>query len=92
MFASSVLLALLSSFAQLSALASDEVSGGFSGAELIAVCKDAALLALEEDESTASNQMPRIHMRHLLKSAGAHKPQITPAMLDFYESFRKSNG
>lgn len=78
---------------KLSVLAAEEVSGGFSGAELIAVCKDAAWLALEEDEeSNIANGMPSVHMRHLLKSIKSMVPQITPDMIEFYESFRESQG
>ena len=78
---------------KISKLAEDEVSGGFSGAELIAVCKDAALLALEEDEeSNVGNEMPSVHMRHLLKSINGLQRQITPEMIAFYESFRTFQG
>lgn len=78
-------------FSKVSQLSEEGVSGGFSGAELIAVCKDAALLALEEDETcNVSKEMPRIQMRHLLRSINGMQRQITPAMNEFYESFRKS--
>lgn len=67
------------------------MSGGFSGAELIAVCKDAALLALEEDEaSPISTKLPSIKMRHLLQAVKGMQRQITPDMIEFYESFRRS--
>ena len=74
-------------------MAADEVSRGFSGAELIAVCKDAALLALEEDELSPHNdgELPNIKMTHLLKALCAMKRQITPEMIEFYESFRRSS-
>jgi len=73
-------------------LAAEEVSGGFSGAELVAVCKEAALLALEEDESTpaTSNELPSIKMRHLLQAIDGMKRQITPEMIKFYEDFRST--
>lgn len=72
-------------------LSEEEVSGGFSGAELIAVCKDAALLALEEDDANphTSNELPSIRMRHLMKAIQAMQRQITPEMIDFYESFKR---
>jgi transitional endoplasmic reticulum ATPase len=77
---------------QISHLAKEEISGGYSGAELIAVCKDAAWLALEEDdENTARNELPSLRMRHLLKAISTMKPQITPDMLEFYANFRRQN-
>lgn len=72
-------------------MAKDELSGGFSGAELIAICRDAALLALEEHEkSTMDTGIPKIHMRHMLQAMKGMQRQITPEMLEFYESFNKS--
>ena len=73
-------------------LAKEEVSGGFSGAELIACCKDAALLALEEDDGLGiSDGMPSIKMQHLLKAINSMQPQITPEMIEFYNSFQRSH-
>ncbi|KAI2510693.1 AAA ATPase-like protein [Fragilaria crotonensis] len=72
-------------------LAADDVSGGFSGAEIISICRDAALLAIEEDdeEMNADNTL-MIQMRHLTKAMKATPRQITRAMLDFYESYTNS--
>jgi AAA family ATPase len=77
----------------LSFLSNDEVSGGFSGAELIAACKDAAWRALEEDDeaSNPSSQMPKIRMEHMLKAINGMQRQITPEMIEYYESFSKSH-
>ncbi|CAB9503148.1 Spermatogenesis-associated protein 5-like protein 1 [Seminavis robusta] len=76
----------------ISYLARDEVSGGYSGAELIAVCKDGAWLALEEDDQNpVCNELPSLRMRHLLKAINSMKPQITNEMTSFYESFRQQN-
>jgi SpoVK/Ycf46/Vps4 family AAA+-type ATPase len=71
-------------------LAEEGLSGGFSGAELISVCRDAALLALEDDDSAAGGGNPSIRMHHLLKSIKGMQRQITPEMIQFYDSFRKS--
>ncbi|KAL9191332.1 hypothetical protein ACHAXT_001038 [Thalassiosira profunda] len=70
-----------------SALASDEVSNGYSGAEIIALCKDAALHAIGEMDDGGIDQ-PQIHMRHLLRSIDDMKPRTTKEMLHFYDSFR----
>jgi transitional endoplasmic reticulum ATPase len=66
-------------------LASDAVSGGFSGAEIVAICRDAALYALEETDDMTGNTC--IYMRHLLSAVQCMQRQITPAMLDFYAKF-----
>jgi transitional endoplasmic reticulum ATPase len=72
---------------KLSVLAVDDVSKGYTGAELIAICRDAALHAIGEmnDESPDT---PQICMRHLLQSIKDMKPRTTQDMLDFYKSFR----
>lgn len=80
-----------SSCIDIAKLAEEKLSGGFSGAELIAVCKDAALLALEEDDSNPTgDELPSIKMRHLLKAIKGMMRQITPEMIAFYESFRRA--
>lgn len=70
-------------------LARDDVSHGFSGAEIVAICRDAALLALEETDDLMADSEPSLQMRHLLKAVDAMKKQITPEMLEFYDSFRR---
>jgi transitional endoplasmic reticulum ATPase/AAA family ATPase len=51
-------------------LASERVSGGFSGAELISICREAALLAIEEDdENPSETSSPAIDMQHLMRAA-----------------------
>lgn len=71
-------------------LSSVEVSGGFSGAEIVALCRDAALLALEESDDLMSENRPLIQMSHLLAAANEMKRQITPEMLEFYSSYGRS--
>ncbi|GKY98704.1 hypothetical protein MPSEU_000826700 [Mayamaea pseudoterrestris] len=72
------------------ALAHESVSGGFSGAEVVAICRDAALLALEEADDLMAEHLPVLEMKHLLSAAKDTKKQITPEMLEFYTSFRRS--
>ncbi len=69
------------------ALASDDVSKGYSGAEIIALCRDAALHAIGEMDEGIS-QRPQIHMKHLLRSVKEMTPHTSKSMLQFYESFR----
>ena len=68
---------------QIFELSKDEISGGFSGAELIAICCQSALYALED-----SGRGAIIKMRHLLCSVESTKRQITPEMLDFYKMYQ----
>lgn len=66
----------------------EKVSGGLSGAELIAACRDAALLAMEDyEEEENAGVNPKIRMTHLVQALTGMERQITPAMLDFYASF-----
>eukprot|EP00600_Ochromonadales_sp_CCMP1393_P016236 CAMPEP_0175033404 /NCGR_PEP_ID=MMETSP0005-20121125/21982_1 /TAXON_ID=420556 /ORGANISM="Ochromonas sp., Strain CCMP1393" /LENGTH=171 /DNA_ID=CAMNT_0016294021 /DNA_START=557 /DNA_END=1072 /DNA_ORIENTATION=- len=55
---------------------------GFSGAEIVAACSEAAMLAIEEAKSALS-------VEHLLRAIRAVKPQITPRMLQFYSDCAK---
>jgi SpoVK/Ycf46/Vps4 family AAA+-type ATPase len=71
-------------------LAQDKITGGFSGAEVVAICRDAALLALEETEDPMSELLPAITMKHMLTAVNGTKRQITPDMLAFYASFASS--
>jgi transitional endoplasmic reticulum ATPase/AAA family ATPase len=72
------------------------VSGGFSGAELIAICREAALFAIEEDDAlivdSSPHCPPQIRMKHLLRAAKDMQHQVTPEMLDFYANYAKTRG
>ena len=70
-----------------SALAMDDVSKGYSGAEIVALCRDAALHAIGEMDDGIIER-PQIHMKHMLRSIADMKPRTTKDMLEFYESFR----
>jgi SpoVK/Ycf46/Vps4 family AAA+-type ATPase len=71
-------------------------SQGFSGAEIIAICRDAALLALEEDEEMQTSMnggatavsSPLITSVLVEKSIAGMNRQISRDMLDFYDNFR----
>ncbi len=56
---------------------------GFSGAEVVAICSEGALHALDENASAVSQD-------HLLRAISDIKPQITPTMIAFYENLVKS--
>ena len=56
---------------------------GFSGAEMVALCREAALCAVEEDPVNARC----LQGRHLNQVLTGWQRQITPQMLDFYRRY-----
>ena len=56
---------------------------GFSGAEIVAACSEAAMLAIEEGRHALSYQ-------HLVDAIRAVQPQITAEMLHFYRNIAES--
>ena len=74
---------------QISALSAEEISGGLSGAEVIAACRDAALLAMEEYETRENSlEPPKVTMQNLRSALTNMERQITDSMLEFYSSFQ----
>lgn len=74
-------------------MAENELSGGLSGAELVAACRNAALMALEEDEKMEDRcSAPKICMHHLIQALSSMERQITKEMLDFYSAFQGKEG
>ena len=59
-------------------------TAGFSGAECVAVMKEAALAALSEDMNAKA-----VCNRHILAAAAAVEPQISDDMLAFFAGFRR---
>jgi len=59
-----------------------KVTSGYSGAELAALCREAALFAMQEDMCAKL-----VCSRHFDAALKAVKPQITEKMLRFYETF-----
>ncbi|KAI8887498.1 AAA-domain-containing protein [Backusella circina FSU 941] len=62
-------------------------SEGCSGAEAVAVCQEAALLAMEEDIHIDS-----IKRRHFEKALSTFTRRITPEMIQFYADFQERSG
>jgi AAA family ATPase len=56
---------------------------GFSGAEVVAIFSEAALLAVEQ-------QCEVLMLTHIREAIAATVPQITSDMIAFYETFAKS--
>ena len=65
-------------------------SQGYSGAEIVSICREAALFAIEEVDTLENEEEPFIKMSHILRSIQSTKKQITPSMLSFYDSFGRS--
>jgi SpoVK/Ycf46/Vps4 family AAA+-type ATPase len=62
-------------------------SGGFSGAEIVSICREAALYAIEEIDTQGPEEEPMIRMKHIYRSLKDTKRQITSQMLEFYKEF-----
>lgn len=60
----------------------------FSGAELAALCREAAMAAIDEDPRAAD----RVALRHFTRALPRVTPQIDDAMLAFFEAFRRERG
>ncbi|KAH7968781.1 hypothetical protein HPB52_011283 [Rhipicephalus sanguineus] len=61
-------------------------TNGYSGAEVVAVCQEAALLALEEDINATC-----VEGRHLEAALKLVQPRISPESVKFYESYWASS-
>ncbi|NPA85114.1 MAG: AAA family ATPase, partial [Crenarchaeota archaeon] len=59
-----------------------EVTEGYTGADIEALCREAAMEAMREDLNTT-----RVSMRHFEKALKKVRPSITPEMIKFYETF-----
>lgn len=62
------------------------LSTGLSGAEIAAVCREAAVLAMEQNPHALE-----VEMRHFQQAASGFKPRITPDMLRFYAKFAETS-
>ncbi|KAG1455983.1 hypothetical protein G6F46_007923 [Rhizopus delemar] len=62
-------------------------SEGCSGAEAVAICQEAALIAMEENVYIDS-----IKMRHFKKALDTFTRRITPEMLKFYADYQEQSG
>jgi AAA family ATPase len=63
-------------------------SDGLSGAEMVAVCQEAALFAME---SRSDRMVVSVLMNHFDAALKAVKPRISADMIAFYEAFGKSH-
>lgn len=70
-------------------LAQHKVSGGLSGAELIAACRDAALKALEDSEDNGVEDLV-VTTENLVNILVGMERQVTQKMIQFYASFNSS--
>ncbi|KAJ3306995.1 spermatogenesis associated protein 5 [Kappamyces sp. JEL0829] len=63
------------------------LTDGFSGAETVAVCQNAAMLALEE-----SLDAQFVEVRHFREAIAKTTRRITPEMIEFYKQFQQRSG
>ncbi|KAJ1820067.1 AAA+-type ATPase [Coemansia sp. RSA 2675] len=60
-----------------------KLTDGFSGAEVVSLCQEAAIEAMTEDPDAQC-----VEPRHFERSLAGFKRRITPEMLQFYADFR----
>ena len=61
-----------------------DMTEGYVGADIEAVCREAVMLALRENINAE-----KVHMRHFLEALRKIKPSVTESMLSFYERFEE---
>ncbi|MCS7121167.1 MAG: CDC48 family AAA ATPase [Archaeoglobaceae archaeon] len=61
-----------------------EITEGYVGADIEAVCREAVMLAIRENMS-----IEKIEMRHFMESLRKVKPSVNEAMLSLYERFEE---
>jgi AAA family ATPase len=76
----------LASDVDLSSIA--DQTDGLSGAEMVAVCQEAALAAMQEDPANVSS----IAFRHFESAIASVGPRISSDMIRYYEQFEKTFG
>ena len=72
-------------------IAQDALTGGFSGAEVVGLCREACMLAIEEGvvvDTTEESPGLKVRQRHLVKAAKNTTKQITEEMLAFYRKWK----
>ncbi|MEM3401815.1 MAG: ATPase, partial [Candidatus Hadarchaeales archaeon] len=60
---------------------------GYSGADLAALCREAAMRVLRKD--ITGKEIKAIHFKEAMKEV---KPSVTPEMIKVYESFAERQG
>ncbi|MEM2727164.1 MAG: CDC48 family AAA ATPase [Archaeoglobaceae archaeon] len=61
-----------------------EITEGYVGADIEAICREAVMLAIREDQNAE-----KVEMRHFLEALKKIKPSVNEAMLSFYERFEE---
>ncbi|KAJ3118712.1 spermatogenesis associated protein 5 [Physocladia obscura] len=68
-------------------MACTDDTDGYSGAEVVSVCQEAAMMAIEEDENILT-----VSQRHFEAAINQVTPRITAEMISFYDGFRQKSG
>ncbi len=61
-----------------------ELTEGYVGADIEAICREAVMLAIRENINTE-----KVEMRHFLEALKKIKPSVNETMLNFYERFEE---
>ena len=66
----------------------------YSGAEIAAICNEAALMALEEtlkNSEQNNEEDPQVKSAHFEHALNVVKPRINPQLLKIYDKFRSTS-
>ncbi|KAJ3067703.1 spermatogenesis associated protein 5 [Podochytrium sp. JEL0797] len=63
------------------------LTDGYSGAEVVSVCQEAAMAAMEENA-----EIEYVSRRHFVQAVEGVTPRITKEMIAFYDGFREKSG
>ncbi|KAJ3210979.1 spermatogenesis associated protein 5 [Entophlyctis luteolus] len=64
-----------------------ELTDGYSGAEVVSVCQEAAMFAMEEKPDAEA-----VFQKHFIEAISRVTPRITADMIEFYNHFRHKSG
>ncbi|KAJ3393634.1 spermatogenesis associated protein 5 [Entophlyctis sp. JEL0112] len=64
-----------------------ELTDGYSGAEVVSVCQEAAMFAMEENPDAEA-----VSQKHFIEAISRVTPRITADMIEFYNHFRHKSG
>jgi SpoVK/Ycf46/Vps4 family AAA+-type ATPase len=66
------------------------VTENYSGAEIMAVCNEAALKTLQESLDSCEVDSAKVTVHHFEEALTIVKPRISPSLLSIYDKFRSA--
>ncbi|CAG8718116.1 6851_t:CDS:2, partial [Cetraspora pellucida] len=62
------------------------LTDGFSGAEIVSICQEAALCAMDDNL-----EAKEVRLEHFIRALSSFTRRITPEMIQFYDKFRQKS-